>query len=135
MDSFDRALSRRIAELEAELKAGAVELEAAKALLAQRLQGKTRARNVFSEHMNISPEAKASKNLKISKKASKDPLAKACQAQRISVRELARQLKVSPGSLVAYRSTRRIPGALADEIQRIVGFEATQANWPAGIDR
>lgn len=123
---------RRIGKLRAALETGQRELAAAERYLAdlQRLRVGERDANVFSEHMT--PEARAARNLRISEgRAPSNAFLKACRKAGISQNQLAEDLDISPGSLVAYRNGRAIPERLAKVIEARIGFSA----WPGGIER
>lgn len=125
---------RRLEQIKAEVRRLEAKQEAHEAHLEAltRLQRKDGSRNVFSEDMNMSPEARAAKNLKISEKRSLgDPFLEACRRAKVSQNALAEELDISPGSLVAYRNGRAIPERLAKAIQTRIGF----VDWPGGIER
>jgi len=69
------------------------------------------------------------------KKAGKrlDPLTAAALAHGLSFRGLARKLDVGHGILGKYRVKTPIPRSLAKKIEKLIGFAATDANWPGGI--
>lgn len=78
------------------------------------------------------------KNLAISAARSDDPLREAANRAGLSLRELARRLRITPPALFHYRSrrpenARPVPRRVALEIERITGFRATPSNWPNGF--
>jgi hypothetical protein len=65
---------------------------------------------------------------------SKDPLVKAANKARLTLRELAKRVDMTPSHLsMARRGDRTIRESAAKKIQELTGFAATKANWPAGI--
>jgi hypothetical protein len=65
---------------------------------------------------------------------SKDPLVKAANKARLTLRELAKRVDMTPSHLsMARRGDRTIRESAAKKIQELTGFAATKANWPLGI--
>lgn len=87
---------------------------------------------VFTEHMTATTLRE--RNRAISRAKSHTPLAEACRAAGLqSKNELAKKLKMSPGSLVAYEQGRIVPAPVRAKIRALTksklhpdGFD----NWP-----
>lgn len=97
-----------------------------------RLKGRREPANVFSEHMTSATLRE--RNRAISRAKSHTALSEACRAAGLqSKNELAKKLKMSPGSLVAYEQGRLVPAAVRAKIKSLTvsklhpaGFDA----WP-----
>lgn len=123
IESYDARLVEIMAELKARKRSRPSE---------RQLNDPPEASKVFTEHMTATTLRE--RNRAISRAKSHTPLAEACRAAGLqSKNELAKKLKISPGSLVAYEQGRMVPVPVRAKIRSLTksklhpdGFD----NWP-----
>jgi hypothetical protein len=77
---------------------------------------------VIGNHM-LTDDARARKNVAISRSVATKGLARACQAKGLTIRGLAKELDISHGSLIAYDQGRPAPARVFDYIKTRLGYE------------